>query len=173
MGMADTAIPQVRGHIYAFDRRSGKQQWSVSALVENYYALMEQGLDLPVLVLIRPATTPGQSNVSNPALLCIDRRNGRAVLDEELHNNNNQNQNNFVFNCEVTGERDRKTVTLSLPATTVTLHYTDDPRPPEPPYQAGLALKQKPFGVPGAIFRALGGAATNAPEDDPFAVPPR
>ncbi len=163
-GLADSSMPQVHGHIYAFDRATGKQQWSVAVLIENYYALMDQGLELPVLVLLRPATPVQNGGVANPAVLCIDRRTGRAVLDEDL--GNGQPQNNFVFNCELTGERDRKTVTISLPSKTVTLHFTDDPRPPEPPYQAGLAIKQQPFGVPGAIFRALGGAARSAGGSD-------
>ncbi len=165
-GVPDQSMPQVHGRIYAFDRATGKQQWSTSALVENFYALAQQGLDLPALVLLRPATPVQNAGVASPSLLCIDRRTGRAVLAEDL----GAAQNNFVFNCEVAGDRDRKTMTIALPAKTVTLHFTDDPRPPEPPYQAGLAVKQAAFGVPGAIFRALGGAArgTDSQEIDPF-----
>lgn len=74
------------------------------------------------------------------------------------------------MNFELVGDHRAKTVSLMLPNQTVTLHYTDDPIPPEPPYQAGLALHHSRLGstAAGAVLRALGGAARDMGDDDSF-----
>ncbi|HKD35162.1 MAG TPA: PQQ-binding-like beta-propeller repeat protein, partial [Pirellulales bacterium] len=111
---AGGGLTPASGHIYAFDRSSLKPMWPAPAAVENYYALANQGLDLPVLVLLRlqGRRTPGGGD-TKPAILCLDRRNGRALLDPpEL----DLNQPNNFFTCELSGDRDRKTVTIAMPS---------------------------------------------------------
>ena len=77
---AGGGLTPASGHIYAFDRDTLKPMWPAPATVENYYALVNQGLDLPVIVLLRlqGRRTPGGGD-TKPAILCLDRRNGRAI----------------------------------------------------------------------------------------------
>jgi hypothetical protein len=166
--MGDPNSPLISGHVYAFSRSTGKAVWSTSAVVEQYYALLGHGQDLPVLLFLRPMqrrSVQGSGEMKS-AVLCLDRRTGRALLDEDL----NQPLNNFNF--ELNGDRHAKTVSLLLPSQTLTLHFTDDPTPPEPPYQSGLAMRAPRFGssAAGAVLRALGNAGSaddsDSPDDD-------
>ncbi len=163
--MGDPNSPLVSGHVYAFSRATGKPVWSTSAVVEQYYALLGHGQDLPVLLFLRPMqrrSIQGSGEMKS-AVLCLDRRTGRALLDEDL----NQPLNNFNF--ELNGDRQAKTVSLLLPSQTLTLRFTDDPTPPEPPYQSGLAQRAPRFGATpaGAVLRALGSADDgDSPDDD-------
>ncbi len=169
-------VPKANGRVYAFNARSGKPQWSVPAQVHRYYVLLNQGVDLPVLVFLRPglprvnAGTPAE--MPKASVLCLDRRTGRAVMEEELtmplNNFNNQLQ------CELSGDRAHRTVSLAMPTQTLTLHYTDDPIAPEPPYQAGLTGRPFRLGSPSssdylkATGRGPGAGAIHAfePDDD-------
>ena len=114
--------------------------------METHYGLLSYGQDLPVILFLRPTqvrSNQGSGEVKS-SVLFLDRRNGGAVHQEELA----QPLNNMTF--ELTGDRHAKTVSLLLPNQTVTLHYTDDPLAPEPPYQAGLALRQSKLGTTAA-----------------------
>ena len=89
-------------------------------------------------------------------ILCLDRRNGRALFDEEVP----LQINNYHFS--ITGDRQTNTVSLSASNHTFTLQFTDDPVP------AGTALS----GGDWPIFRApVMGTATKAVLEAPSVAP--
>jgi outer membrane protein assembly factor BamB/tetratricopeptide (TPR) repeat protein len=169
---AGGGLTPASGHIYAFDRETLKPSWPAPATVENYYVLVNQGLDLPVIVLLRlqGRRTPGGAE-TKPAILCLDRRNGRALLDPAEQD---LNQPNNFFSCELSGDRDRKTVTIAMPSQPITLRFTNDPIAPQPPYQVGLMVEGSIFGrnSESAVLRAIHPGARepgNLPQgEDPF-----
>jgi hypothetical protein len=123
-----------------------------------------------VLLRLQGRRTPGGAE-AKPAILCLDRRNGRALLDPAEHD---LNQPNNFFSCELSGDRDRKTVTIAMPSQPITLRFTSDPIAPQPPYQAGLMVEGSIFGrnSESAVLRAIHPGARepgNLPqEEDPF-----
>ena len=149
----DGGMAPCNGYVYAFARATGKPMWPVPALVENYHAILNQGADLPVLALMRWRQTGVAANDSagKSSLLCLDRRSGRAVWEEEIA------QPNFL-NCEITGNHKQHTVTLAMPTQSLMLRFTNDPIPPEPPYQSGMLVKQSLSGPAGAVLRAISGS---------------
>lgn len=170
------AVP-ANGHIYAFDRESGKPLWPVPASVENYNAVLSQGSDLPVIVLLkmRAGGNSGATGDNEPSVLFLDRRTGRSVLSPGQEFNPQLAQ----LSCDVSGDRERRSITLSVPTAqsgqSVTLRFTTDPTPPEPPYQTGLLAKRAIFGsnAAGSVLRAIFPGAedtirTPKPADDPF-----
>ena len=131
------------GHVYAFERSTGKPQWSGPAAIDQHGYLPGQPSELPVLTFVRnvnafSATRNAQS--TRGSVLCLDKRTGRAVYsDDDI-----QPLNGF----EITGNPEEKTVTLAFagqpnqPATPpVTLKFTDTPVADAAPYQAGEADK--------------------------------
>jgi PQQ-like domain/PQQ enzyme repeat len=151
---ADGGLAPANGLVYAFDRATGKPLWPVPALVEGYHAVLNQGVDLPLIVLMKWSQSGGMAETGEgrSSILCLDRRTGRALHQKEL----TQPQANF-FNCELSGNRERNTVTLAMPTESLTLRFTNDPVPPEPPYQAGLIAKRSLLGrnPADAALRAL------------------
>ena len=139
---ATAGMAPVNGHIYAFDRATGKPMWPVPALVGNHQVYLEGGLDLPVIVLLRIHRSTGLNSAPGvkASVLCLDRLTGRAVWLKELHFASNSDK------CEVVGDRERNTVVVATPSQTLRLRFTDDPVPPEPPFQAGLIAKQSRLG---------------------------
>jgi hypothetical protein len=140
----------VTGRVYAFDRATGKQQWPAPAAVEQHGLVLNVPAELPVLVFLRTVqTNQGQQRAS---ILCLDKRTGRAVYEED-------ELPQMIQNYEITGDAKEKTVTLvAAPTQTITLKFTDSPVPPEPPYQAGMFDKPKnPFGnlKADALFNAI------------------
>ena len=131
----DASVQLVSGDVYAFNRATGKRLWSVPALVEHEYMVLDQGQQLPVILFMRPPRrdAPQVGGEGQGRILCLDRRNGRALLDEEVP----LQINNYHFS--ITGDRQTNTVALSVSNHTFTLQFTDDPVPPEPPYQWRLA----------------------------------
>jgi hypothetical protein len=108
-------------------------------------------------------------------VLFLDRRTGRSVLPPGQEFNPQLAQ----LSCDLTGDRERRSITLSVPtaqsAQSVTLRFTNDPAPPEPPYQTGLLAKRAIFGsnAAGSVLRAIFPGAedtikTPKPADDPF-----
>jgi outer membrane protein assembly factor BamB len=139
----DTSIQLVSGSVYAFSRASGKPIWSAPALVEHEYIVLDQGQELPVILFIRPprSDVPQAGNGEGAgSILCLDRRTGRALLEEEVP----LQINNYHFS--MTGDRQTNTVSLTASNHTFSLRFTDDPVPPEPPYQARLAQLKAPTG---------------------------
>ena len=110
-----------RGRVYALDAAGGLV-WPRPVEIEDQHLLLNQPARLPVLTF---ACQPYRQKVNgsggyHAAVLCIDKRTGRKVYDDE-----NSNEATSIF--EVTGEPAKKTVTLRLQSSTVTLTFTDDP----------------------------------------------
>jgi outer membrane protein assembly factor BamB len=148
MQVAETGMRRFTGSVFAFDRKTGKQNWSVPAQVdgknrngdrEYVQVVLGQGQELPVLVFLGVSREGPQSgnNESKGSILCLDKRTGRELLDEDITLQPNN------YHLTMTADRQANTVTLNLSNHTFTLTFTDDPIPPEPPYQARLAKLAK------------------------------
>jgi outer membrane protein assembly factor BamB len=164
----DASVQLVSGNVYAFSRATGKRLWSVPALVEHEYMVVDQGQQLPVVLFMRPPRrdAPQVGGEGQGRILCLDRRNGRALLDEDVP----LQINNYHFS--ITGDRQTNTISLNASNHTFTLQFTDDPVPPEPPYQARLALLKAPVmgtaskAVLGALGHTLGESGNDSGDDD-------
>ncbi|MEX2139170.1 MAG: PQQ-binding-like beta-propeller repeat protein [Pirellulales bacterium] len=145
----------ISGRVYAFDRKSGESQWSKPALIDMQGYFAAQGAELPALVFVRHIQQRNQMKVS---ILCLDKRTGRAVFQ-------NEDINGQAHSFEAMADLDERTVTLQIPGQEFVLKFTDQPVKPEPPYQAVVEPAAKSAGSPstiGQIFRILGQAADEA-----------
>ena len=143
------------GRVYAFDRQTGKSQWSQPAVIDMQGYVASQGADLPVLVFVRHVHQRNQMKVS---ILCLDKRTGRKVYE-------NSDITGQAQSFEAEADLEDETVTLRIPGQEIVLKYTDQPVKPEPPYQAVIEPAAKSTGSPstiGQIFRILGQAADEA-----------
>jgi outer membrane protein assembly factor BamB len=144
-GMAGTKIN--RGHVYAFDRE-GNPLWPSPALVENYFLPISQPSRLPVLTFacaIQQNRAPGTAQrTPKVAVLCLDKRNGRVVCEEEISDAPNPFQ--------LIGDPEKKTVEIRLPGNVITMTFTDRPLPPVPPTQEARAKKPLPGRSTGTSF---------------------
>ena len=115
--------PLISGHVYGFDRTTGKKLWPAPAVVGQYGMVLNQPSQLPVLVFARMVhrALPGGSAKTEPkvAVLCIDKRTGRVVYE-------NDQLPSTIGNFEVSGDPINHTVTLSLAPTVIILKFTDD-----------------------------------------------
>lgn len=157
---SDQASPLITGHVYAFDRNTGKAQWPKPAYVEQYGLAMNQSPELPVLSFVRNWQTTRQNRqVRNGAILCLDKRTGGLVFeDNELHQ---------LASFETSGDMDEKSVMLLSTLQSIKLQFTDKPVAAETPYDASKPEKKKSTsegGRAGALFRALGRGAQSALE---------
>ena len=165
--MGDVASPLVIGRVYAFDRATGKKQWSVAADVQRQGLLLNQPADLPVLTFVRQIYDPAKGGAARSGVLCLDKRTGRAAfLDDNI-----AGQFNNMF--EIVGDREAHTVAMTYPNQSITLTFTDNPIPPEPPFQASLDLpEQKGVGrLFKGVLNVLGGGQSDGSEPvvpDPF-----
>ena len=136
--------PIHRGRLYAIDRR-GKLQWPAPVAIKNQFLLANQPSGVPIVTFACQTYQPrpnGQSRYG-ASVLCIDKRNGRAVFDKTFDTTTG------LF--EVTGNAAKKTVDLTMQQRTVTLTFTDKPLPPP---SAADAKSGKPSPA-GKSIRAL------------------
>jgi hypothetical protein len=124
----------INGRVYAFDRVRGEPLWPVPATVENYGLPEGQPPGIPVLTFVRNVTTTTTNRRRQRAteVLCIDRRDGRNLLETKLSLSS-------VQSFQVQADLDQHEVTLRLNATSIRLQFTDRPWAPEPPAQTGHA----------------------------------
>jgi hypothetical protein len=127
--------PFVTGRVYAFQRATGKPQWSAPATVAQYGLPLDQPADSPVLVFLRHITTRQSRTSPQPStrasVMILDRRTGRLIhRDDELVNN--------ISGYEFISEPETRTVNIQLTANQLKLEFTDEPIPPEPPAQADM-----------------------------------
>ena len=162
------------GRVYAFDRQSGKQAWASPAYVSQHGYVLEQPADLPVLLFLRHATpAKGSGAKTFTSVLCLDKRNGQAVLDA----------NEFptpIHAYEVSADREKARMQVTVFGSsqrTYTLQFTDEPAPPAAPAQLGPAssLRTGPPGtgvnVAGEVLDRLNGRKPANPGVDPFGDP--
>ncbi|MCC7084341.1 MAG: PQQ-binding-like beta-propeller repeat protein [Pirellulales bacterium] len=135
LAQLDGIMPTVTGRIYAFNRATGKLQWATPGSVEEHGLLLSQPSKLPVLLFLRMVTDSNGSN-GNPrgSILCLDKQTGRLIFeDDDLQQ---------VAAFEATTDFENKVITIHVLQQSVTLKFTGNPVPPEPPYQAGLGGSQ-------------------------------
>ncbi|MBW3600463.1 MAG: PQQ-binding-like beta-propeller repeat protein, partial [Planctomycetes bacterium] len=154
--------PLVNGYAYAFDRESGEPLWPSPAYLEQYGLPLDQPTETPVVLLMRRESEQGQSRRNQLAVLCLDRRDGTLLFEST------DTASSGTGNDKYTLEADpgNKTVILTLPVGAVSLKFTDEPEPPQPPVETGL-LSADTTSTPGAdalgaVFRAIGGQPPNA-----------
>jgi len=116
-------LPIYEGRLYALDK-TGKLFWPAPCKVENQYLLAEQSDSLPVVIFAvqmyqQKLLGQGQWRVR---LLCVDKRNGRKVYEEEF--------SNLTGVFAVSGDLEKKTIDLTMQHTTVKLTFSDKPLPP-------------------------------------------
>lgn len=134
MLMASDSTAPLSGAIWAVGRDDGRPLWQAPATVRQHCLLLSQPPDLPVLVLTRQ-TRPGDGGLPQLVVLCLDKRTGHAVLEE--HRLPVQQQ--LFVGCEVVGAPREHTISIrgaGAMTPTVTLAFTGEPLPPQPPFQA-------------------------------------
>ncbi len=145
--------PLIDGDVYAFHRPSGRPQWSVPAVVEGYGLPLDQPDDVPVLAFVpQISRNSGRSRRPTLSMLCLDKRDGRLLLEAE---NLNFSYGSFFMS----GDPQQRTVSLRLlNVHNYLLTFTDEPQPPEPPAQVGRATNRRKgmLGIMGAVFDAVG-----------------
>lgn len=107
-------IASLNGWVYAFDRSSGKLLWERA--VERRSVEHHQPPDLPVLVLASMLNSPA-GGTQQVGVLCLDKRDGRVVLDERFPNQGPA--------LELSGIPDRNEMTLKLNRGHARLTFTD------------------------------------------------
>jgi len=122
-GMMGTIV--VNGTVHGFERATGTKAFSKP--IDNKVLSLNQPADLPVLLFTSLTQRPGQAGNPTGNLLCIDKRNGREIFDDNL-----QTQPGVV-GVEVEGDPTRREVLISTPRTKIKLVFTDVPYPDDKP----------------------------------------
>ncbi|MCE9528624.1 MAG: PQQ-binding-like beta-propeller repeat protein [Planctomycetales bacterium] len=164
---------QVNGKVYALDRATGAAQWQTPAFVSQHALPPDQPTESPVLVFARrKSVSRGGGTTSNvSSLLCLDRRDGSVVYEEDAFLG-------LASNCDIACNRDLRTVAINMTGDgnrTLTLKFTDNPAPPRPPAQLGM-MSSRSLGeqlgtavdVATDIFRAF----NQMPGRNPNGLPP-
>jgi hypothetical protein len=160
-------VQPIQGQLQAFDRATGEALWQVPAHVEGYGLPAGQPLDSPALWFLnqytarplgstRPATT-------RTAVMCLDKRTGRLLYEKK---DLPSAANSFVIEAN----RSESTVKLSIPNLTVSVRFTDEPTPPEPPAQLGQASSATTSAASrfGKMTNSLMDALLGDSQADPF-----
>ena len=121
----------VNGKVYAFDRRTGKPLWPSPAVVKDYAMPPGQPPGIPVLTFLRNVrlTENGRTR-AQASVLCIDRRDGRALLEK-----NDFASNINEFGVTATPEKNEVTIQLNASLPAFRFQFTDQPQDPAPPAQ--------------------------------------
>ena len=145
--------PLIDVHLYAFDRTSREAQWHIPAVIEGYSLPLNQPPDLPILTFLQQSRKTA-SRRTQLAAMCIDKRDGRIVLDEQKLN---FSHHRYSFS----GNDADKSVSINFyPAQRFRLVFTHEPQPPAPPAQTGSAASTADEAgltkIMGAVLGALG-----------------
>ncbi len=140
--------PIGEGRLYAFDSQ-GKPLWPEPAKVEKQILLSDQPAGLPLVVFAcqHYERQPNGRGQWKPRVLCINKRDGRIVYEEQFDNHMR------VF--DVACDAEKKTVTLTMQKKTVTLTYTDDPLPPPPAADADPAKPSSAKNAADALWKSI------------------
>jgi outer membrane protein assembly factor BamB len=141
----------MHGRVYAFDRTTGKLAWQTAAFVSHHFLPPDQPTESPLLLFVAQRNA---NNKSSAAVLALDRRTGHGVYEKDLNGSP-------ATTCEIAADAEKQTVTLSLigqPARSVVFHFTDKPRPPQPPAQTGEMASSTAGRAPGMPVPGLGEA---------------
>jgi hypothetical protein len=113
---------------------SGEALWHIPAEIDQYGLPLDQPSELPVLTFLRHAapTVERGPRRTQTSILCIDKRDGRILLQRE-------NIPAATHSYKVVGRPAEKTVRVQLPGQSFTIRFSDEPVAPEPPAQTGEA----------------------------------
>jgi hypothetical protein len=126
------------GHLLAFDRASGSEQWPAAAFISQHGLAPDQPIDSPILFFVRKLSTMrgGAARRNTMSVLAIDKRDGRIVFEDD----------SFLGDAsyaDLEADPAEHTVSLTVSAyqesRTVTIKLTDQPAAPQPPAQTGAA----------------------------------
>ena len=155
------------GKVYAIDRTSGKPAWPAPAAISQMGVPFDQPLDQPVLIFQRNIDTNSGGSASKriASMLLLDKRTGATLFRDDALDNE-------ISTYEVNIDRERPIVKISIPQRTLTLRFTAEPAPPEPPSQYDQAFVVRK-GIGGAAMRLFNGLFPSSPPaqaeiDDPF-----
>ena len=148
----DISRPEINGSLYAFDRAHGKRMWPAPVRVAGQCLAVDVPSELPVLVFTRtlmPTNNGSRAGSPRGVILCIDKRNGRLIYEDDgLAQGANV--------VDAFGDLTEKTVGVQMQGQALTFKFTSNPVPPEPPYQSDAFEKQgDPKG--NGFLRELGG----------------
>ena len=127
---ATLATTVARAHLHAFDRHTGRAQWPVPAVVEDFSLFHDQPAEVPALTFFRQYQKQNRPSGQQLAILCLDKRDGRVLFEKDELVSPQQ-----VF--DITADQENKRLTISTPVKSFTLTFTDAPVAPEPPAQLG------------------------------------
>jgi len=147
------AAAPLSGVVWAVDRVDGRPLWPGPAVIDQQCLHTSQPPGLPVMVFCRRLKI-GDRDPSALSLLCLDKRTGHAVLEDdriELEQRPNGD-------CSLSGDPSAHTVTVSDLGTTggsLTLTFTGRPMAPRPPFRS----RGRPPAAPaGGLFDSRAGA---------------
>lgn len=127
---ADTA-PEINGHIYAVDRRTGQPMWPRPAEVRQFRMPLDQPGESPALVLLNNYESKAAANSPRTAIagqaLCIDKRDGRQLLLDQGFG--------MIRTYSIETEPDLARVLVKTNTKQFMLQFTDEPISPELPVQ--------------------------------------
>ncbi|NOY42421.1 MAG: PQQ-binding-like beta-propeller repeat protein [Planctomycetes bacterium] len=129
----------MNGLVYAFDRETGDPRWARPAKVVEQAFMLAQPVDLPIVAFVGN-TTPRDVRGGRPGIrmLVLEKASGRQlVYNNELPGSNGNH-------CVVqVSEKDSNEVVVEMALRTVSMHFSDLPRPPEPPGMSETATGAK------------------------------
>lgn len=99
--------PRIDGHLYAFDRGSGKLLWRTEKgkPITNQSIILDQPAGLPVLVLASYSYKRfGGPTPATHQVLCLDKRTGKLLYDNE--------QPNPIYGLAIRGDKTEGSVTI-------------------------------------------------------------
>jgi len=115
----DAFTSPVSGRVYAFDRGTGKQQWSEPAMVEQQNLWLAQPAELPVLMFFGSvqSAVPGRQQAVGSSILCLDKHTGRLAYE-------NDKLQQFS-GIDMAVDPENQTLALQWGQQTLTLKFTD------------------------------------------------
>ncbi|MDX1965257.1 MAG: PQQ-binding-like beta-propeller repeat protein [Pirellulales bacterium] len=159
------------GQVHAFDRKSGGALWPTPVNLRQNTLWTGQPTELPVLVFVRGVQRQKNRNQQTLSITCIDKQTGRLIyLNDEIRAP--------IYGYDIQAEPENQLVKIIAPdengnsvGTVIKLQYTTQARPPEPPYQAGLAVTGSALDRSkslGPLVRGLNRTIQPQEEDSPF-----
>lgn len=125
---AGSDMPVVTGRVYALHPRTGAPLWDRPATIEGQGLGVLQPEASPALFFVsRLIDRKSNRKSETTKLLCLDKRTGRSLYrDDSL-----RSIGNGGWSVRVDGGGEPR-FTVLMPQSTVSLRFTDAPRPPEP-----------------------------------------
>ncbi len=137
LNRSDYAV--MNGLVFAFSRETGRPMWARPAEVAEQAFMLSQPVDLPIVAFVGNTTSRDvRGGRLGIRMLVLEKASGRQlVYDNELPGSDGNH-------CVVkVSEKDSHEVVVEMARRTVSLHFSDLPRPPEPPEMSEAATGSK------------------------------